>query len=44
METGGLGTKLRLKTITSLSMGDSWWEERFHMALFLKFICSSWKI
>ena len=44
METGGLGTKLRLKTITSLSMGDSWWEERFHMALFLKFVCCSWKI
>ena len=25
-------------------MGDSWWEERFLMALFLKLVWSSWRI
>ena len=40
----GVGTKLRVKPITSVSMVDSWWEERFLMALFLKFILSSWRI
>ena len=44
MEGGGVGTKLRSKASTSVSMGDSWWEEGFHMALFLKLICSSWRI
>ena len=38
MEPRGLGTKLRPKASTSVSMGDSWWEERFLMALFLKFV------
>ena len=37
-------TKLRPKQSTSVSMGDSWWEERFLMALFLKFVLSSWRI
>ena len=40
----GVGTKLRVKPITSVSMVDSWWEERFLMALFLKFVLSSWRI
>ena len=44
MEGGGVGTKLRSKASTSVSMGDSWWEEGFHIALFLKLICSSWRI
>ena len=44
MEAGGVGTKLRPKATTSVSMGDSWWEERFLMALFLKFVWSSWRI
>ena len=38
VEPRGLGTKLRPKASTSVSMGDSWWEERFLMALFLKFV------
>ena len=44
MEPRGVGTKLRPKVNTSVSMGDSWWEERFLMALFLKFVRSSWRI
>ena len=40
----GVGTRLRPKANTLVSMGDSWWEERFHMALFLKLVCSSWRI
>ena len=44
MEAGGVGTKLRPKASTSVSVGDSWWEERFLMALFLKFVWSSWRI
>ena len=36
--------KFRPQTSTSVSIGDSWWEERFLMALFLKLICSSWRI
>ena len=44
MEAGGVGTKLRPKLSTSVSMGDSWWEDRFLMALFLKFVWSSWRI
>ena len=28
VETGGVGTKLRRETSTSVRMGDSWWEER----------------
>ena len=40
----GVGTKLRPKASTSVSMGDSWWEERFLMALFLNFVWSSWRI
>ena len=28
----------------SFSISDSWWEERFLMALFLNLICSSWSI
>ena len=44
MEAGGVGTKLRPKASTSFSIGNSWWEERFLMALFLKLVCSSWRI
>ena len=33
MEAGGVGTKLRPKASTSVSVGVSWWEERFLMAL-----------
>ena len=40
----GVGTKLRPKASTSVSVGDSWWEERFLMALFLNFVWSSWRI
>ena len=39
-----VGTKLRPKASTSVSMGDSWWEERFLVALFLKFVWSFWRI
>ena len=37
---GGLGywTKLRPKASTSVSMEDSWWEETFLMAFFLKLV------
>ena len=44
METGGDEIKLRSKASTSVSMGDSWWEERFLMGLFLKLVWSSWRI
>ena len=44
MEAGGVGTKLRPEVSTSVSMGDSWLEERFLMALFLKLVWSSWRI
>ena len=38
METRRVGTKLRPKASTSVSVGDSWWEEGFLMALFLKLV------
>ena len=44
VEAGGVRTKLRPKASTSVSVGNSWWEERFLMALFLKFVWSSWRI
>ena len=44
VEVGGVGTKLKPKVSTSVSMGDSWWEERFLMALFLKLSWSSWRV
>ena len=44
MEAGSVGTKLRPKPSTSVSMGDSWWEEKFVMVLFLKIVWSSWRI
>ena len=44
MEAGCVGTKFKPKASTSVSIGDSWWEERFLMALFLKPVCSSWRI
>ena len=44
MEAGVVGTKLRPKVSTSVSVGDSWWEERFLVDLFLKFVWSSWMI
>ena len=40
----GCWEKLRPKPSTSVSVGDSWWEDRFLMALFLKFVWSSWRI
>ena len=39
-----VGTKLRPKVSTSVSMGNSCWEERFLMALFLKFVWSFFRI
>ena len=44
MEVRGVGTMLRPKAITKVSMGDSWWEGRFLIALFLKLVWSSWSI
>ena len=44
MEAGGVGAKLRPKVSTSVSVGDSWWEERFLVAFILKFVWSSWRI
>lgn len=41
MEAGGVGTKMRPRVSTSVSIGDDWLEDRFLMALFLKFFCSS---
>ena len=38
VEAGGVGTKLRPKASTSVSVGVSRWEERFLMALLLKFV------
>ena len=43
VEVRGVGTKLRPKMSTSVPMGDSWWEERFLLALFL-LVWSSWRI
>ena len=40
----GVGTKLRPKASTLVSVGFSWWEERLLMALLLKFVWSSWRI
>ena len=40
----GVGTKLRPKVSTSVSIGDNCWEERFLIALFLKLVWSSWSI
>ena len=44
VEAGGIGAKLRPKASTSVSVGDSWWEERFLVAFILKFVWSSWRI
>ena len=44
VEAGGVGTKMRPRVSTSVSIGDGWLEDRFLMALFLKFVCSSWRI
>ena len=44
MEVGGVGTKFRPKASTLVSVGNSWLEERFFMAFFLKFVWSSWRI
>ena len=38
VDAGGVGTKSRPKASASVSMGDSWWEERFFMALHLKLV------
>ena len=43
VEAGGIGTKLRPRASTSVSIGDRWWGERFLMALFLKLVCSFWR-
>ena len=43
-EAGSVGTKLRPKASTLVSVGVSCWEERFLMALLLKFVWSSWRI
>ena len=44
VEAGSVGAKLRPKASTSVSVGDSWWEERFLVAFILKFVWSSWRI
>ena len=44
VEAGGVATKLRPKASASVLVRNSWWEERFLMALFLKFVWSSWRI
>ena len=44
MEAGGIGTKLRPKAGTSVIVAKNWWDKRFLMALFLKFVWSSWRI
>ena len=44
VEVGGVGTKLRPMTSTSVSVGDTWWEERFFMTLYLNFFWSSFRI
>ena len=41
VEAGGVGTKLRPKASTSVSVEDSWWEKTFLMSFFLKFVWSS---
>ena len=38
MEAGSVKTELRPKASTSVSIGDSLWEERFIMALLLKLV------
>ena len=44
MEAGGVGTELRPKMSTSVSTGDSCFEDRFLMPLSLKLVCSSCRI
>ena len=44
VEAGGVGTKFRPKASTSVSVEGNWCEERFLMALFLKFVWSSCRI
>ena len=44
VEAGGVGTKLRPRASTSISIGYGCLEERFLAALFLKCVCSSWNI
>ena len=44
MEAGGVGKNFRPRPSTSVLIDGSWWEERFLMALFPKFVCSSWRI
>ena len=44
VEDWGVGKNLKPNASTSVSIGDSWWEERFLMALFLKLVWSSWWI
>ena len=34
VEAGGVGTKLRPRASTSVSVGDSWWEKTFLMSFF----------
>ena len=41
MEAGGVGTKLRSKVGTSVSIGDSFLEDIFLLALILKLVSSS---
>ena len=41
VKAGGVVTKLRPKMSTAVSIGNSWWEERFLIDLFLKLVCSS---
>ena len=40
VEAGHIGTKLWPKVSASVSIEDSWWEERFPMVLFLKLVSS----
>ena len=40
VEAGHVGTKLPPKVSASVSIEDSWWEERFPMVLFLKLVSS----
>ena len=44
VETRGVETKFRPKVSTLVSVGVSWWEDRFHMTLLLKLLWSSWRI
>ena len=43
VKAGGVVTKLRHKMSTAVSIGNSWYEERFLIDLFLKLVCSSGK-